>query len=233
MTYSNIYEAIFISRPNRFIAEVELYGKTEICHVKNTGRCKELLVRGAKVYINRSDKPERVTKFDLIAVQKGSRLINMDSGAPNKVFLEYLKSGRYLSGITLIKPEAKYGSSRFDFYVEAEGSHLYNKRKIFMEVKGVTLEINGAAFFPDAPTERGVKHLRELGQLVNDGYEAHVVFVIKMKNIRSFSPNNITHPAFGEALYDAKKAGVEIAAFECVVKPDSLFINSPVPVILE
>jgi len=232
MTYNDIHEGIFLSRPNRFIAEVEVYGQIEKCHVKNTGRCKELLVPGARVYVNRSDKPERVTKYDLISVWKGERLVNMDSQAPNKVFLEHLKSGRYLSGITLIKPEVKHGNSRFDFYVEAEELQPYGKRKNFIEVKGVTLEIGGAAFFPDAPTERGVKHLKELSQLAKEGFEAHVIFVIQMKDISYFSPNNITHPAFGEALKEAQKVGVTVTAFECAVKTNSLVIGNSVPAIL-
>ena len=164
MTYKNIIPGIFISRPNRFTAEVEIDGNIEICHVKNTGRCKELLIPGAEVYLQKSDNPNRATKYDLIAVRKGERLINMDSNAPNKVFFEYLQSGAYIKNITLIKPEARYGSSRFDFYVEAEG------RRIFIEVKGVTLEENGVVMFPDAPTERGVKHLNELMRCASEGY---------------------------------------------------------------
>ena len=232
MTYDNIYEGVFFSRPNRFIAEVEVEGRLHRCHVKNTGRCSELLIPGARVYVNRSDKPERVTLFDLISVWKGERLINMDSQAPNKVFLEYLKSGNYLSGISLIKPEAKYGGSRLDFYAEAEGETPDIKRKIFIEVKGVTLETGGAAFFPDAPTERGIKHLEELSGCMEKGYEAHVVFVIQMKGVSHFSPNNITHPAFGKALVRAEKAGVRLIAMDCVVRRDSLVLSSEVPVAL-
>ena len=172
MKYDNIHEGIFIMRPNRFVAEVEIDGQTEICHVKNTGRCKELLMRGARVYLNKSDNLNRTTKYDLVSVYKGERLINMDSQAPNKVFLEYLRYGRYIDGITQIQSEVKYGGSRFDFYVEA------GRRRVFIEVKGVTLEEDGAAMFPDAPTLRGVKHLNELAGCVKDGYEAHVVFVI-------------------------------------------------------
>jgi len=232
MNYNNIHEGVFLSRPNRFIAEVEIDGKIYRCHVKNTGRCKELLVPGAAVYVNRSDKPERTTLFDLVAVVKGKRLINMDSGAPNKVFREYLKTGKYLSGITLIKPEAKFGSSRFDFYVEADCSLTNNKRKIFIEVKGVTLEIENCAFFPDAPTERGIKHLNELIMCTQKGYEAHVVFVIQMDSMKQFSPNNATHPAFGETLYKAQKTGVKVTALDCTVTPDSLLISNAVPVII-
>lgn len=224
MTYKNIIPGIFISRPNRFTAEVEIDGNIEICHVKNTGRCKELLIPGAEVYLQKSDNPNRATKYDLIAVRKGERLINMDSNAPNKMFFEYLQSGAYIKNITLIKPEARYGSSRFDFYVEAEG------RRIFIEVKGVTLEENGVVMFPDAPTERGVKHLNELMRCASEGYEAHVVFVIQMNDVKYFTPNNRTHPAFGEALAAAKQAGVTVAAFDCEVGEDSLEIGNVVEV---
>jgi len=247
MIYSNICEGIFLSRPNRFIAHVEIGDRTEICHVKNTGRCKELLVSGARVYLDESDNPGRTTKYDLVAVWKGERLINMDSQAPNRVFLEYLGSGRYIDNITLIKPEARYGSSRFDFYCEATrfpgtrsksvdfangwGSYVEaGKRKIFIEVKGVTLEENGVALFPDAPTERGVKHLNELARCIGEGYEAQVVFVIQINNVRYFAPNNATHPAFGEALIATEAAGVKVVALDCKVSPDSMVIGESVPV---
>jgi len=222
--YNNICEGVFISRPNRFIAEVEVGGKMERCHVKNTERCKELLIPNARVYVNRSDKPERATSYDLVAVWKGERLINMDSQAPNKVFLEYLQSGQYMDGITHIKAEATYGDSRFDFYIEA------GKRKIFIEVKGVTLETENIAFFPDAPTERGVKHLQGLARCIDGGYEAHVVFIIQMNGIHHFSPNAATHPAFGATLSDVMKSGVKAMAFDCLVTPDSLTINNSVMV---
>lgn len=209
--YNNICEGIFLSRPNRFIADVEVNGKIERCHVKNTGRCKELLIPNARVYINRSDKKERTTNYDLVAVWKGERLINMDSQAPNKVFLKYLQSGQYMEGITHMKSEATYGDSRFDFYIEV------GERKILIEVKGVTLEVDGVALFPDAPTERGIKHLQGLAHAIGDGYEAHVVFVVKMSNISHFAPNNLTHHAFGIALSDAVKSGVKAVAFDCLV----------------
>jgi len=225
--YNNICEGIFHSRPNRFIAEVEVNGKLERCHVKNTGRCKELLVPKARVYVNRSDKPERATNYDLVAVWKNERLINMDSQAPNKVFLEYLQSGQYMDGITHIKSESTYGDSRYDFYVEA------GERKLFIEVKGVTLEADGVALFPDAPTERGIKHLQGLARCINDGYEAHVVFVVQMGDISHFTPNYITHPAFGITLSDVVKCGVKAVAYDGLVTPDSLTINKPVPVKLE
>jgi len=224
MTYANIQKAIFRARPNRFIAHVEVDSEDAIAHVKNTGRCKELLVPGAKVILQKSDNPKRKTPYDLIAVWKGNRLINMDSQASNKVFMEHLQSGQYIEGITLIKPEVKYGGSRFDFYVEA------GERKIFIEVKGVTLEDDGVVLFPDAPTERGVKHLNELVQCVQEGYEAQVVFVIQMSDVRYFTPNNKTHAAFGEALIAAKKTGVKVVALDCMVTENSLNVGNPVEV---
>ena len=256
LKYESVYKGIFRSRPNRFIAEVEINGQRERCHVKNTGRCEELLIPGARVYVNRTSKPERVTGYDLVTVFKpavcgsrksdastpgepaltfesgfeaadGGRLINIDSQAPNKVFLEYLQSGRFASGITHIKSEVTYGDSRFDFYVEA------NKRKMFIEVKGVTLEKDSVALFPDAPTERGVKHLRGLSRCINDSYEAHVVFVIQMTGIRHFSPNYDIHPAFGAALVATQDAGVRVSAVDCEVTMDSLTIKNTVPVVLE
>ena len=222
MIYANTQRGAFISRPNRFIAHVAVDGETVVAHVKNTGRCKELLVSGAMAVLQKSDNSSRKTRYDLIAVWKGARLINIDSQAPNKAFMEYLRSGRYIPNITLIKPEAKYGGSRFDFYVEAEN------RGIFIEVKGVTLEENGVARFPDAPTLRGVKHLGELARSVREGYEARVVFVVQMSNARYFTPNNETHPAFGAALVSAESAGVSVAAFDCEVAPDRLAIGKSV-----
>lgn len=224
MTYNNTHIGTFHARPNRFIAHVEIDGRPEIAHVKNTGRCKELLVPGARVVLQRSNDSARKTQYDLIAVWKGERLINMDSQSPNKVFKEYLQSGTYISDITVIKPEAKYGNSRFDFYAEA------GERKIFIEVKGVTLEEDGVVMFPDAPTERGVKHLHELAQCTRSGYEAHVVFVVQMGNVKYFAPNNKTHAAFGEALTAAEKAGVNIVALDCVVTENSLTISDTVPI---
>lgn len=222
MLYDCVCQGIFRARPNRFIAEIEVEGQTEIAHVKNTGRCKELLIPGAKVILQKAGNPSRRTQYDLIAVWKGERLINMDSQAPNKVFLEYLRSGRYIENITLIKAEAVYGNSRIDFYVEA------GTRKIFMEVKGVTLEESGVALFPDAPTQRGVKHLNTLAASIGEGYEAHVVFVVQMRGVVSFAPNNRTHPDFGAALVSAEAAGVEVSAFDCEVAPDSLVIGEKV-----
>jgi sugar fermentation stimulation protein A len=226
MNYDNTQICTFISRPNRFTAEVEINGQIETVHVKNTGRCKELLLPGAKAVLSVAGNPFRSTKYDLIAVWKGERLINIDSQAPNKVFAEFLRSGRYLDGITLIKPETKYGASRFDFYVEA------GERKVFIEVKGVTLEEDGVVMFPDAPTERGVKHLGELARSIQDGYEAQVVFVIQMSDARCFTPNNRTHPVFGESLVAAKAAGVTVAAYDCEVTENSLVIAKPVEISL-
>lgn len=222
MYYENIHRGVFLSRPNRFIAHVELDGETVVCHVKNTGRCKELLIPGVTVYIQEWDKPERKTKFDLIAVEKGEKLINMDSQAPNKVFGEWAAEGCFLEGLTLLKPESTWGNSRFDFYFEA------GRRKGFVEVKGVTLEENGTVLFPDAPTERGVKHVEELIACRAAGYEAYLFFVIQMSGVKSFSPNDRTHPAFGEALRRAEAAGVNILAYDCTVTADSLSILCPV-----
>jgi len=224
MTYPNTRSAIFLSRPNRFIAVVDMDGVIETVHVKNTGRCKELLIPGAAVYLCQAGNPNRQTNYDLIAVKKGEQIINMDSQAPNTVFYEYLYSERYISGITKIKREAKYGNSRFDFYIEAD------ENKIFIEVKGVTLEANGIAMFPDAPTMRGVKHLNELIQCVREGYKAQAVFIIQMKDMLYFTPNDTTHPAFGEALRSAVSAGVRVIAMNCVVTPDSLSIGNEVEV---
>jgi sugar fermentation stimulation protein len=227
MKYNKTQTAVFLSRPNRFVAEVLIDGKAEIVHVKNTGRCKELLVNGATVILEKSDNSNRTTQYDLIAVYKGDRLINMDSYAPNKAFFEYLKSGKYIENITLIKPEKTFGNSRFDFYVETEN------RKIFIEVKGVTLENNGVVMFPDAPTERGIKHLNELIKAQNEGYETHAVFVVQMENVGYFTPNYATHPLFGETLEKAEKSGVVVKAFDCIVTENSLEINKEVKVILE
>jgi sugar fermentation stimulation protein A len=224
MKYQNVRGGVFISRPNRFIAEVELDGKSERVHVKNTGRCRELLIPGAAVYLQKAANPNRSTRYDLIAVKKDKRLINMDSGAPNAAFYEYLQNGLHIDGVTSIRPETKYGSSRFDFYVETRN------RRIFIEVKGVTLEEDGIVMFPDAPTERGVKHLNELARCVGEGYEAQAVFVAQMADVRYFTPNDRTHPAFGDALVSAKNMGVEAMAFGCAVTPDSMTIGRAVEV---
>lgn len=226
MQYQRIEKGRFLSRPNRFIAHVELNGQTEVVHVKNTGRCRELLLPGATVYLEKSGNPTRKTAYDLIAVEKGELLVNMDAQAPNQVFREWAESGGFQLGLTLLKPETTWGDSRFDFYWEA------GERRGFVEVKGVTLEDEGHARFPDAPTERGVKHLKELVCCQAEGYEAAVCFVIQMAGMKDFAPNDITHPAFGEALRQAARAGVRVIARECVVTPDSLTIGIPVPVVL-
>ncbi|AGA68359.1 sugar fermentation stimulation protein [Desulfitobacterium dichloroeliminans LMG P-21439] len=216
MHYKNIRAGKFISRPNRFIARVEINGKEEVCHVKNTGRCKELLLPGVEVYVQEADYEHRKTKFDLIGVRKGNRLINMDSQVPNKVFREWLEGREYFQDLRLIKPESKFQTSRFDFYLEAA------QRKIFVEVKGVTLEEEGVVLFPDAPTERGVKHILELCQAIDAGYDAYIVFIIQMKDVKFFTPNAKTHQAFAEALIQAKNHGVKILALDCEVTEDSI-----------
>lgn len=237
MKYENICSGVFLARPNRFIAHVRLDGAGEefvICHVKNTGRCRELLLPGAAVYLQEWDKPERKTKFDLISVEKTDdlgqkRLINMDAQAPNQVFAEWARAGAFLPGLTLLKPETTWGNSRFDFYFEQSDAVGGGKRG-FVEVKGVTLEEGGAVYFPDAPTERGVKHVEELMALRTAGYESYLCFVVQMKGARYFSPNDRTHPAFGAALRAARAAGVELLAYDCIVGPDSLNIHEPVEI---
>lgn len=224
MQYQNVKRGRFLARPNRFIAHVELEGQTEVVHVKNTGRCRELLVPNAAVYLEKSANPARKTQYDLIAVEKGPLLVNMDAQAPNQVFREWAESGGFQPGLTLLRPETTWGSSRFDFYWEA------GERRGFVEVKGVTLENGGHACFPDAPTERGVKHLHELIRCQSEGYEATVCFVIQMGGMTDFAPNDLTHPAFGEALRQAAQAGVQVMARGCVVTPDSLTMGEPVPV---
>lgn len=220
MKYSNIFKGEFVDRPNRFIANVIIDDKIEVCHVKNTGRCKELLVKGNTVYLQKSDNPDRKTKYDLIAVQKGERLINMDSQVVNHVVLEYIPN--LFDKIKYIKPEYKYGNSRFDIYVETESE------KIFIEVKGVTLENNGVVRFPDAPTERGIKHLKELQKAVVEGYKAYVMFVVQMSDVKYFEPNSKTHPEFAKELRKAKNNGVVPLAFDCAVTPNSLEIRKPI-----
>lgn len=218
-----IIQGIFRNRPNRFIAHIEINGETEICHVKNTGRCRELLPEGASVYCADCLSPTRKTRYDLIAVQKGSRLINMDSQAPNVAAAEWLKAGG-LGSITNIKPETTFGDSRFDF------SFVKDNKLCFLEVKGCTLENDGICSFPDAPTQRGTKHIRELIRLKQEGYGAYILFVIQMSDVVCLSPNDNTDPSFGTALRDAAKAGVEILAYDCTVTPDSMAIRTPVDV---
>ena len=217
---------IFLSRPNRFIAHIEIDGQTEICHVKNTGRCRELLPVGAKVWCQKSDNPNRKTKYDLIAVEKGSRLINMDSQAPNAAVGEWL-SGGGLGPVENLRAETFHGDSRFDFSFTLEG------RQCFLEVKGVTLENDGVCAFPDAPTERGVKHLRGLTQAAKEGFGAYVLFVVQMQDVKHLHPNDVTDPAFGAALREAAANGVTILAMDCAVTPDSMEIRLPVSVQLD
>ncbi len=224
MNYTDITEGIFIDRPNRFIANVEINGKKTVCHVKNTGRCKELLISGTKVYLQHSDNPSRKTEFDLIAVEKGNILINIDSAAPNKAAAEYIR--KIFGENAVIKQEVKYGTSRIDFFIESNGE------KWFIEVKGVTLEQNGRAYFPDAPTLRGVKHLNELCAAVKEGYRACALFIIQMKGVSAFSPNNVTHPEFGKALKRAAESGVIIKAVDCLVTKDSMTADKEVEIIL-
>lgn len=224
MQYQKIHPAVFRARPNRFVAQVELAGETVTCHVKNTGRCRELLVPGARVYLEESGNPNRKTKYDLIAVEKGERLINMDAQAPNQVFAEWARAGHFVPGLTLLRPETTWGNSRFDFYWEA------GPRRGFVEVKGCTLEEDGHCRFPDAPTTRGVRHLQELEASLQEGYEAAVCFVIQMAGMKDFAPNDATHPEFGATLRQAAAAGVQVLAVGCTVTPDTLTMAEPVAV---
>ncbi len=224
MYYSNIQVGVFLARPNRFVAEVLRQGEMVLCHVKNTGRCKELLIPGAIVYINESFASKRKTKYDLIAVMKQGKLINMDSQAPNRVFCEYIEQGAFLPNLTLIKPEYQYGDSRFDFYLE-QGSTRH-----LVEVKGVTLEENGVVRFPDAPTERGVKHVNGLISAKEQGLSSWLCFIVQMSGIKCLRPNDQTHPEFGAALRAANRAGVGILALECSVTPNSLTITHSIPI---
>ena len=250
MTYESVRPARFLVRPNRFIAVVELDGQEETVHVKNTGRCRELLLPGCKVWLAESGSLARKTRYDLVAVEKARPglpplFINMDAQAPNKVFAEWMQAGKGtelgLPRPSLLRPETTWGNSRFDFYWELSEFRKENEtstadpfpvRKGFIEVKGCTLEEDGHARFPDAPTVRGVKHLRELIACRQAGYEAAVCFVIQMTGMRCFSPNDRTHPEFGQALRDAAAAGVRVLAVECAAGPDSLVMTGPVPVVL-
>ena len=225
MHYANMIPGTFLARPNRFIAHVELGGQTEVVHVKNTGRCRELLPVGAQVWCQKSDNPNRKTKFDLITVRKGHRLINMDSQAPNTAAKEWLAAGG-LGDIENLRAETKHGDSRFDF------SFTKNGKPCYLEVKGVTLETEGVCAFPDAPTERGAKHLRGLTQAVREGCGGYVLFVIQMADVKYLHPNDATDPEFGKALREAAAAGVEVLAVDCTVTEDSMTIGQFVPVVL-
>ena len=230
MKYGKITAGRFISRPNRFIANVEVDGEVQTVHVKNTGRCRELLVPDARVYLEVSDNPARKTKYDLIAVEKvnsdGVVLVNMDSQIPNAAAGEWLKICGMFSENAVIVREKTFGKSRFDFYVE-DGD-----RKAFLEVKGVTLECDGVAMFPDAPTERGVKHINELVSCIDEGYEAYILFVIQMKGVKCFRPHDEMHPEFGAALRNAADRGVKILARDCTVTPDSMTVDGEIEVVL-
>ena len=269
MKYNQVVPGIFLQRPNRFIAHILINGKEEVCHVKNTGRCRELLIPGCTVYCAVSDNPQRKTKYDLIAVEKSTEnqivfanagipsqhvkstpeahstlLVNMDSQAPNAAVKEWLRSGASPFGkIDFLKPEYKYGNSRFDFYLECKTetkrtgtaptpaeNETTRSRKIFLEVKGVTLEDNGVVLFPDAPTERGVKHVRELIRCLEEGFETYVLFVVQMEHALYFIPNRKTHPQFADALCDAQNAGVHLLAFTCKVTPDEMKIDKELKV---
>ena len=228
MKYRKMIPAKFLERPNRFIAYVDIAGKRTKVHVKNTGRCKELLQENATVYLEESDNKERSTAYDLVVVDKAGRLINMDSNAPNKVVGEWLEAGGLYEDVSLVKPEKTYGNSRFDFYVESASG-----KKAFLEVKGVTLEEDNVAAFPDAPSERAVKHVEELITAHQEGYEAYLVFVVQMKGVVRVEPNWSTQPAFGEALRRARKEGVKLLSYDCLVGQDSLQIDEAVPVVID
>lgn len=224
MQYQNIKKGQFLTRPNRFIAHILLDGKEEICHVKNTGRCRELLIPDTEVYVTACPNPARKTKYDLVCVRKGDALINIDSMAPNAAFGEWVVNSHFFGDISILKPEYTYGNSRFDFYIEA------GSRKIFVEIKGVTLESDGVVRFPDAPTERGSKHLKELIKCKNEGFDAHVFFIAQMENTSYFTPNRETDPVFAATLSEAAKSGVGVHCLSCHVTPGTMTIQSFVPV---
>lgn len=222
MKYKNIVEGRFISRPNRFVAYAEINGRTEVCHVKNTGRCRELLTEGCTVWLEKAEpSSKRKTLYDLVTVRKGDRLINMDSAAPNHAAAEFLP--KIFPG-SIIRPEYSYRNSRFDFYIEG------NEKRILLEVKGVTLEQDGIVMFPDAPTERGVRHINELASCLDEGFETYLLFVVQMEDVRYFTPNDITHPEFGQSLRQAAERGVKLLAYDCNVTPCSMEIRNEVEI---
>lgn len=221
--YGNTVRGTFVSRPNRFIAKVLVEGKEETVPVKNTGRCREILVPGTQVVLEDSCNPSRKTRYDLIAAYKGGNLINIDSQSPNKAFGEFITESGIFGGTPAVHPEYSHGDSRFDFYIESEG------RRIFVEVKGVTREFDGVCMFPDAPTERGLKHLRGLERCVEEGYEAYLALVVQMKGMHVFVPDYETHPEFGREMERAEEMGVGILVYDCVVTEDSMYVDSPVP----
>lgn len=225
--YHRLKEAAFLSRPNRFIAMCQVDGETAVCHVKNTGRCRELLLPGCRVWLEESDNPARKTRFDLVAVESRGYTVNMDSQAPNAIFAEWAQAGGYLPGLIDLHAEVCYGASRFDFAYQLGTTHG------FAEVKGVTLfDDAGMAYFPDAPTERGAKHLRELTSARQSGYDAGVCFVIQRNDVTALTPNDATDPHFGQALRDAHAAGVRITAALCHVTPETCAIIRTIPVLL-
>ena len=224
MNYQTMKKGIFIARPNRFIAQVELDGKIEICHVKNTGRCKELLRPGVTVWLEKSNNPARKTAYDLISVKKGEEWVNVDSQAPNQVAAEWLPQSGLFPKETVFRREVKKGNSRFDFCAEM------GEKRCWIEVKGVTLEQNGIAKFPDAPTERGARHLRELVDAVTEGDEAMALFIIQMKGVSELIPNDETDPTFGRALRTAAEAGVQILAVDCIVAPNRLIADRQIQI---
>lgn len=238
MKYNQVVEGVFIERPNRFVAKVKIDEIIETVHVKNTGRCRELLIPGSRVFLSKASNPNRKTAYDLISVYKENALgikggnpllVNIDSQVPNTVFEEYVGAGHFLPGVLKIKREATYGNSRLDFYIETKDKQIY------VEIKGATLEVEGKTMFPDAPTERGIKHINELIKAVEAGYDAYIIFVVQMAGTHSYSPNRKMHPEFAHALKVAHEAGVNILALECVVTPDSLTINPEtknIPIIL-
>ena len=225
MRYSDMVPGVFLSRPNRFIAHVVIDGREEVVHVKNTGRCRELLPAGAEVWCQRAQNPGRKTKFDLITVRKGARLINMDSQAPNAAAREWLENGG-LGAVENLRAETFHGDSRLDFSFTQDG------RQCFLEVKGVTLETDGVCAFPDAPTDRGAKHLRGLAEAAKAGFGAYVLFVIQMADVKYLHPNDATDPNFGAALREAAASGVTVLAVDCAVTEDSMAIGKEVPVVL-
>ena len=231
MKYGRVTTGTFLARPNRFLARVQISGGEEVCHVKNTGRCRELLVPGAGLVLEIHDNPKRKTAYSVIGVYKGNTLINMDSQAPNQAAYEWVKEGAdgIFGKVTEVKRERTYGESRFDLYLEAQ-SEDGALRRIFMEVKGVTLENDGVARFPDAPTERGVKHLEELEACQKDGYVACILFVVQMKGIHRLEPNRQTHAAFADALKRAEESGVKVLAYDCLVTEDSMRLDQPIEV---
>ena len=224
MKYENVVEGTFIERPNRFVAYVDIDGEKKKCHVKNTGRCRELLIEGSRVILQRSDSPARSTELDLISVYKGDVLINIDSQAPNKVVAESIREMSCFKDIITLKKEFTYGDSRIDIYAESE------IKKMLIEVKGVTLEIDGVGLFPDAPTERGLKHIKELEHSLSYGYDPHIIFLIQMEGVEYFTPNYSMHREFAMELEKANKLGVNVIAWDCVVKKDSITLGKEIEV---